>query len=259
MLAWNLMMFILLTNTHKVVNRIINNRIMNNHSKNFKRNPEEKSQYWNQQHLPHRNRLKHVNPESTFNDRWNPEAVEAWKIKRNAGYFEIENKDRKVDWDIEATPVEEDWYIETSTKNVNTPSNLVKMSIVGGTRNQFPRIIPFRNPAKRQKQVDDERGHNVKQDTWIVDKYQGQFLDEVPGTVLSEDSEKTHEGGTWMKRQPVKLINGDPVKRVTGGMPAVCVPVTKKVYKCRTIKYRGRGITYCWYELVDEEDCASLD
>ena len=272
MLGWNLMVIILLTNTHKVVNRIINN-----HSKNFKRNPEEQFQHWNQQNLILGNRLKRINPETTLG---NLEVPEAWSIKKNAGYFEIENKDRKADRDIEAAPVEEDWYIETSTTNVNSPSNVVKIS-VGDMGSQFPRIRSFRNPAKRQKQINYERDSNIKHDTWMHDKYQGQFLDEVPGRVLSRDPVKIHEGGPWTKRHPVKLATSElhpvkrvtggmhpvkrvtggmhPVKRVTGGMPAVCVPVKKKVYKCRTIKYRGRGITYCWYENEDQEDCASLD
>ena len=245
MLGWNFMVIILLTNTHKVFNKIINN-----HSKNFKRNPEQQYQYWNEHHPQLGNRLKRVNPEPP----------EKWSNEQKAGYLEIENKDRKVDWDIEAEPATEDWYIETSTTNVNIQDNVKKS--VGGTRNQFPRIRSFRNPAKRQKQLDDETDQSVKQDTWIIH--------EEPGEAVRQEPGKIREGEpSWTKRQSVKRVTGGmhpvkrvigemhPVKRVTGGMPAVCVPVKKKVLKCRTIKYRGRGITYCWYE--DEEDCYSLD
>ena len=211
---------------------------------NFIRNPDEQSQHWNQQHPPIGNRLKQINPEATIR---NPEASEAWMVRQRAGYLEIENNDRNIEG-----------YIETLTTNEKNQDNVVKMA-VGGKGNQFPRLKSFRNPAKRQRQLDNKREHNIKRDTWINDKYQGQFLDKLPGTVFRDDSGKIHEGGPWTRRQKVKRVTGGehPVKRVTGGMPAVCVPVKKKVYKCRTIKYRGRGITYCWYE--DEEDCYSLD
>ena len=51
--------------------------------------------------------------------------------------------------------------------------------------------------------------------------------------------------------------NGETTKRVTIGMPAVCVLKNNKVLRCRTIKYRGRGITYCWYQ--KKKICTSLD
>ena len=222
MLGWNFTLFILLTNAHKVINKIINNRNINQRSKNFNRIPEDQPLYRNKQHPQLGNRLKRVNTGATLRNRWDPEAA----------------------------PAEVDWYIETSSTSGNTPGNAAK-KLASGMRNHFPRIRSFRNPVKRQKQLDDQQDSAIKQDTWIIEYYQGKFLDEVSKTALKEDPGKINNGGPWTKRHPVK--------RVTGGMPAVCIPMTKKVYKCRTIKYRGRGITYCWYELEDKEDCASLD
>ena len=47
-----------------------------------------------------------------------------------------------------------------------------------------------------------------------------------------------------------------PTKRFTAGLPAICKK-PKTVSRCRTAKYEGRGVTYCWYEIT--QVCTSVD
>ena len=142
----------------------------------------------------------------------------------NAGHWNIHVL--KENWGITYAPVKgRRWDIKESSNSGDRSG--VEEHVLGDVQNAgFKRIVA--NHTKPAAQLDNPM-------------YQY-------GKVLKFIRSK-HLTGKQMTRQPVK--------RFSAGLPAGCVMKKKKVLRCRTIKYRGRGITYCWYENV--KVCSSVD